>query len=296
MVAGIGWQATAGGPAVVCHPMPFIVSPDDVMKRERNYKTEAIVMRRTDFGEADRLLTLYTRDYGKLKAIAKGARKPKSRKTGHVGLFMRSQFMIAVGRSLDIVTSAETIESHQALATDLLKTTYAAYAIELLDNLTPEEERHVGIYQLVADTLARIADSDNLMLIARHYELRLLSLVGFQPQLFYNVATGEPIEERDYLFSAEEGGLIELSQRSIDRKARRTSAASIKVLRFLQTRDWRTVEHLQLRGELHRELESIMHFYVAHLLERGLKSTDFLLRLRREASLHVSPFSGDKKA
>lgn len=242
-------------------------------------------MRRTDFGEADRLLTLYTREYGKLKAIAKGARKPQSRKTGHVGLFMRSQFMIATGRTLDIVTSAETVEPYQALGSDLLRTTYAAYVIELLDNLTPEEEKHLGIYQLVASTLARLAESDNLMLAARYYELRLLSLGGFQPQLFYDVSTGEPVQQADQLFSAEEGGLMALSERAKDRRARRVSAGAVKVLRYLQTRDWPTVEHLQLRLELHRELEAVMHFYMAHLLERGLKSADFLFRLRREAEL-----------
>ncbi len=255
------------------------------MKRDRNFKTEAIVMRRTDFGEADRLLTLYSREHGKLRAIAKGARKPQSRKTGHVGLFMRSQFMIATGRSLDIVTSAETVEPYQRLGTDLLRTTYAAYAVELLDNLTPEEEKHLGIYQLISATLERFAESDNLMLAARYYELRLLSLGGFQPQLFYDVATGAPVEEADYLFSAEEGGLIGLDQRHVDRKARRVSSGAVKVLRYLQTRTWETVEHLQLRPELHREIETVMHFYLAHLLERGLKSADFLFRLRREATL-----------
>ena len=255
------------------------------MRRERNYKTEAVVMRRTDFGEADRLLTLYTREYGKLSALAKGARKPQSRKTGHVGLFVRSQFMIATGRSIDLVTSAETVEPYRELSSDLVRTTYAAYVVELLDNLTPEEERHLGIYQLLVASLSRIAESDNLMLAARYFELRLLSLAGFQPQLFYDVSTGDPIEQTDQLFSAEEGGLMALSQRNVDRRARKVSASAVKVLRYLQTRDWGTVENLQLRADLHRELETVMHYYLAHLLERGLKSADFLFRLRREANL-----------
>ncbi|MBE2222398.1 MAG: DNA repair protein RecO, partial [Anaerolineae bacterium] len=67
------------------------------MPRERTLRTEAIVLKRHNFGEADRLLTLYTREFGKMKAIAKGARKPQSRKTGHVELFMRSQFLLAEG-------------------------------------------------------------------------------------------------------------------------------------------------------------------------------------------------------
>src|SRR5687768_9809563 len=100
------------------------------MAREKTYRTEAIVLRRTDFGEADRLLTLFSRELGKIKAIAKGARKPQSRKTGHVELFMRTQFLIAQGRDLDIITQAEMVEGYQALREDLVRTTYASYAVE----------------------------------------------------------------------------------------------------------------------------------------------------------------------
>ena len=127
------------------------------------------------------------------------------------------------------------------------------------------------------------------MLATRHYELRLLSLTGFQPQLFYDVVTGEPIQQVDQLFSAAEGGLMGLNQRQVDRGAMRISAAAVKLLRYLQTRAWKTVAQLQLRPELERELEAVMHFYLAHQLERGLKSADFLFRLRREASLLNPP-------
>src|SRR5210317_1455264 len=113
------------------------------MARERTYRTEAIVLRRTDFGEADRLLTLYSREHGKIKGIAKGARKPQSRKTGHVELFMRSRFFLAKGRDLDIITQAEAIDSYVALRSDLVRTTYASYAVELLDRFTVEEDKHI---------------------------------------------------------------------------------------------------------------------------------------------------------
>ncbi|MCB0031542.1 MAG: DNA repair protein RecO, partial [Anaerolineales bacterium] len=84
------------------------------MARERSFRVEGIVLRRSDFGEADRLLTLFTKEQGKIRAIAKGARKPQSRKTGHVELFMRTQFLLGTGRSLAIVTQAELIEPYNA--------------------------------------------------------------------------------------------------------------------------------------------------------------------------------------
>lgn len=255
------------------------------MPRERSLRTEGIVLRRSNFGEADRLITLYTQDAGKIRVIAKGARKPQSRKTGHIELFMRSKFLIASGRNLDIITQAELIEPNRNLNGDLVRTTYAAYACELLDQFTPDEERHAGIYQLLTSGMSWFNESDNLLLAARYFELRLLSLVGFQPQLFYCVVSGEPIEQEDQFFSGEEGGFIKPDHRKRDPKAIRVSAAAVKVLRYLQTRNWETVKNLQLRRELHQELESVMHFYLQHLLERELKSADFLYRLRRESQL-----------
>ncbi|MFQ5886561.1 MAG: DNA repair protein RecO, partial [Anaerolineae bacterium] len=79
------------------------------MQRERLYRAEAIVLRRMNLGEADRLLTLYTPEWGKIRVVAKGVRKPTSRKAGHLELFTHSRLLIAKGRSLDIVTQAETI-------------------------------------------------------------------------------------------------------------------------------------------------------------------------------------------
>ena len=105
------------------------------MSRERTFRCQAIVIHRTDFGEADRLLTLFSREHGKIRAIAKGARKPQSRKTGHVELFMRSRFLLARGKDLNIITQADMVEAYPDLRQDLVRTTYASYAVELLNRL-----------------------------------------------------------------------------------------------------------------------------------------------------------------
>lgn len=253
------------------------------MARPRTLRTEAIVLRRSDFGEADRLLTLYSPDHGKLRAIAKGARKPQSRKTGHVELFMRSTFLLAIGRDLYIVTQAELIEAYAALRNSLVQATYAGYLVELLDKFVPENEANRTLYALLADSLARLEDDDSRLLALRYYELRLLALVGLQPQLFRCVVTGGEIEERDHYFSADLGGLIVPGYEKADRGARRVSAAAIKVMRYLQTRPWDTVRFLQLRPALHREIELVLHDYLEYQLEKRVQSAEFLYRLRREA-------------
>ncbi len=255
------------------------------MPRERTFRTEAIVLRRTDFGEADRLLTLFSREYGKIRAIAKGARKPQSRKTGHVELFMRSRFLLAQGRDMDIITQAEMIQAYPALREDLVRATYASYAVELLDRFTVEEDPHGGMYKLLAEGLGWLETADDLLLAARYYELHLLALAGFQPQLFRCIGCDEAIQEQDQFFSAELGGILCPKCQDKDRSAKPISAVAVKVLRYLQTRPWETVAVLRLKRPLHHELETLMHHYLTHILERNLKSVDFLHRLRREAAL-----------
>ncbi len=259
------------------------------MARERTFRSEAIVLRRTDFGEADRLLTLYSRDFGKIKAVAKGARKPQSRKTGHVEQFMRSNFLFASGRDIPILTQAEMVQPYAALRDDLILTTYAAYLVELLDRFTVEDDKHTGIYQLLADGLGWLTTHEDVLLVARFYELRLLGLAGFRPQLFHCVACGEPIEERDQFFSAELGGILCPNCREEDRRAVGITAVSTKVLRYLQTRPWDTVHNLRLKRAVHTELENVMHYYITYVLERNLKSVEFLHRLRQEAALLLPP-------
>jgi DNA repair protein RecO (recombination protein O) len=255
------------------------------MSRERTFRTEAIVLKRTNFGEADRLLTLYSREFGKLKAIAKGARKPQSRKTGHVELFMRSQFLCAKGHDLAIITQAEMLEPYARLRDDLVLTTYAAYAVELLDRFTVEDEKNAGLFNLLADSLSRLASHDDVRLVTRFYELHILAIAGFQPQLFRCLGCNEPIQEQDQFFSDDMGGLLCPNCHAADRHAKPITAVAVKVLRYLQSRPWETVKALQLKRPLHHELETTTHSYISHILERNLKSVDFLHRLRREAEL-----------
>lgn len=260
----------------------------EIMARERTYRSEGIVLRRTNFGEADRLLTLYSREFGKIKALAKGARKPQTRKTGHIELFMRTNFMFARGKRIDLITQAELVEAYPMLREDLILTTYASYTIELLDSLTPEGDRDLPKYDLLAKALTWFSEAVDPRLTARYYELRLLSLAGYQPQLFNCVNCEEAIREEDQYFSAELGGLLCPNCRQRDLQAKPISATAVKVLRYLQIRDWNTVKVLHLRGALQRELEAIMHHYLHYVLEHNLKSVEFLFRLRREAALFNS--------
>lgn len=254
------------------------------MVKERLFRSEVIVLRRRDFGEADRLLTLLTPGYGKIRAVAKGARKPLSRKAGHIEPFMRSNLLFARGRNLDLITQAELVEAYRPLREDLVRLTYAGHAVELVDRFAAENDSHPQLYQLLADALGWLAEAEDLLLAARYYEIRLLGLVGFQPQLFQCVSCRRAIEPQDQFFSGELGGVLCPDCRASDTNTRPISLSALKVLRYLQTRPYSSVKVLRVRRSLHSELETIVHHYIQHLLERRLQSAKFLKQLRREAA------------
>ena len=250
--------------------------------RERVYRTEAIVLRRTDFGEADRLLTAFTPERGKLRLVAKGARKPSSRKSGHLELFSHGQYMVAVGRDLDIVTQAETLEPFLSLREDLLRTTYAYYVAELADAFTAEQDENRPLFELLKDAFGWLCDATDLRLLARYYELHLLGLAGYQPQLFVCGGCKQRLEpEVNYLSAAD--GSVFCRRCGYDRVVTvEISVNALKVLRFLQTREWETCRLLRLSPASHAELEQLMNGYITYHLERRLKSVDFIHRLRRQ--------------
>lgn len=257
------------------------------MNRERLYRTEAIILRRSDFDEADRLLTFFTPHRGKLRAVAKGARKPGSRKSGHLELFSHTRLLLARGRNLDIVTQAETVESFLPLREDLLRTTYAYYAAELVDRFVSDEDENRPVFDLLLAAFEWLGQAGDLALATRFFELRLLTLVGYQPQFFHCVNCQTEIEPVVNFFHAGEGGV--LCPRCGEGRSEATplSLNALKVLRFLQTRDYDTVQLLHVRLPLHAELETVMLRYITYILERNLKSVDFLQHLRRQMQVAV---------
>jgi DNA repair protein RecO (recombination protein O) len=252
-------------------------------RTERLYRVEAIVIRRRDWGEADRLLTLYTRERGKLQAVAKGARKPTSRKAGHIELFTRTRLLVARSRSIDIITQAETIDAYRPLRDSLEASTLAHYFAELLDRFTGEEEADQALFDLLSLALTWLCEADDLRLVSRYYELHLLDLAGFRPQLHHCPSCDNKLEPEGSFFSPMHGGVLCPNCGRDHRDADSLSLIAFKVLRYGQTRDWDHFRRLRLTPALHIEVERVLYRYLLFVLERNLKAVDFLHQLRRES-------------
>jgi DNA repair protein RecO (recombination protein O) len=248
--------------------------------RERSFRVEAVVLRHSNWGEADRMLVLFTQEMGKVRAIAKGVRKARSRKAGHLEPFTRSGLLLARGREILLVTQAETVDAYPALRDDLLLTTYAAYVVELLDRFTYEEGENRGIYRLLVDTLARLCSPIDPELVVRYYEIRLLDLLGFRPQLFRCMNCQNEIQPQDQYFSAEQGGVLCPNCGRSLAGARPVSMDGLRYLRHFQRSNVNEATRANLLPAVGREIEILMQHYLTYLLERGLNTPPFLRRIR----------------
>lgn len=254
------------------------------MPKSRLYNLDAIILRRSDFGEADRLLTVFTADRGKLRLLAKGARKTKSRKAGHIELFMHTAIQVAEGRNFGIVTQADTVEAYRDLREDLDKISHAYYLSELIDRFTEEHDASYPIFELLALTLGRLSDAAPAVqfLAVRYCELHLLRITGYQPQLHVCVTCGDPIQEGDNYFHPADGGIHCPDCGARRAQARLMPIGALKVLRFMQTHTWEETAKLQLTPATRHEVERTLLDYITYILERKLKSVEFLKKLRRK--------------
>jgi DNA repair protein RecO (recombination protein O) len=247
----------------------------------RSFRAEAIVLRHSDWGEADRLLTLYTRQQGKVRALAKGARKIASRKAGHVEPFTHVTLQLAKGRDLMIVTQAETIDGYLPIREDLALTGYASYILELLDRFTYEDEsQNPPIFRLLVESLSRLASGSDPWLVIRYYEMRLLDFLGFRPQLFECANCGRAILAEDQYFSFSTGGVICPRCGEGLNSPHKISLEALKYLRHFQRSGYREASRARPSSEVQKETETLMQGYFMYLLERELNTPGFIKRVK----------------
>ena len=248
--------------------------------QERSIRVDGVIIRHSDFAETDRLLTIFTRETGKVRAIAKGVRKARSRKAGHVEPFTRANLQLARGRDLFILTQAESIEGYAALREDLILLGYASYIIELIDRSTSDDEENRSLYNLLIQTLSRLNRGDDPDLATRYFEIRFLDYVGFRPQLLFCAQCKTKIQAEDQFFSANQGGVICPNCGQLLPEARPISMSALKFLRHYQRSSYREAARASIPGTVFNEMENLMQYYIVSNLERSLNSPIFLRRVK----------------
>ena len=252
------------------------------MTAPRTYQTEAIIIKRIKLGEADRILTLYTPELGKLKAVAKGTRRPQSKLGGHVELLTHSRLMLARGRNLDIITQAQTIDNFLPIKDDLERISHGLYIAELIDSFTGEHIEDRPLFDLLLETLKQLSQTKDCELILRYFELHLLDHLGYRPQLQHCTDCNSPLKPDSNFFSSTLGGVLCHNCGFNEPMARPLSLNALKVLRLWQNCDFAAARQVKINQKLAAELEQVIAEYIKYLLERQLKSTAWLDKLKRE--------------
>src|SRR5687767_6073936 len=226
--------------------------------RPRVYKTEAIVLRSMNLGEADRVLTVLTPRLGKLRVIAKGVRRTRSRIGGALEPFSDVQLVLAVGRTFDVVTSSSLEDPHLGLRDDLHSTAAAWYLVELADRFCEGAADSHDAFRLLAQSLSGLDAPPGEVtreVVARWFELHLLEAMGFRPELTACLECGAPIEPDGNTYSPVGGGVLCAQSAHAATGARPISTDALKVMRHLQRSPLVGVLRLRLTPALRREIE-----------------------------------------
>lgn len=246
----------------------------------RLYKTEGIVLKHSYMGEADALLSIYTPALGKLRAVARGAKRSKSRLAGHLEPLNHCSVMLARGRNLDIISGCDTIETFMPLKANLWLMSCGLYAAELTDRLGIEGTANRRLFQLLLNTLRSLANGVHPGIALRYFDFRSMACSGYLPEIWRCVACSQALEIASHQFSAPAGGLLCPDCGPAYTSLKTISVDSIKVLRFFARKDFSAIAKLKLKPDVMREIEGVMQYYVTYVLDQEVNSAKWLSKLR----------------
>lgn len=234
------------------------------------YTADALVIRSRDFGESDRLLTLFSREMGKLQAIAKGVRKPKSRQRAGAQLFTYGDFLIHRGKTLDTVSQCSPRESFAYLWNDLDRSLAAAGIAELLDISTVAAQANPELFVLTLTCLFLLEQFDPFLVLCA-YALRLMTLMGYRPLMGECAECGDNVQGDRLFFSSEAGGTLCGKCRE-NYSGKWIRAGSIAFMRQLARADITKIDRLRWSSWMQQEILETLRLYLEHKFERPLKS------------------------
>ncbi len=262
------------------------------MPRPRLYRVSALVLRQHHLGDADRLLTLLTRERGKLRAVAKGVRRPRSKLAAGTQLLCCSSLQLAAGANLDIVTQCEVRCAFHPLRDDLRRLSYASYFADLVDAFVEEHDGSEHIFDLLLGAVARAARAcpsvalragsepvewgERLELLARVFELRLLGALGYAPELNHCIRCGGELTGEWVGFSPALGGAICPSCAGAEQAWERLSAGALRTARICARSSPRLLPRVRLSPAMSAELQHALRAYIEYHLGRRVRAGCFL--------------------
>ncbi|HVL33271.1 MAG TPA: DNA repair protein RecO [Actinomycetota bacterium] len=226
------------------------------------YKEQGIVLRAIKLGEADRIVTLLTQGSGKIRAVAKGIRKTRSKFGARLEPFTHVDLLMYKGRELDIVTQADIITSFRTIRDDYSRFAAGEMILEAADRVIEDRERNTRMFMLVLNALRRLVEDPDPGVVADGYLLRVTAMAGFRPSLSACAECGKPDVGR---FSIQQGGMVCDGCRSGG--TIRVGEGTVPYLTaLLDDRD------VSVRDDTRREASNIVRAYLEYHLNRPLRA------------------------
>src|SRR5512141_2614205 len=256
----------------------------------RRYVTVAIVLSRFDLGEADRVLTLITPHYGKLKAIAKGIRRPTSRLGGSLEPFAELNVALARGRTFDVVTEVRVGHAWLALRDRLESAATAWYLAELADRSLEERHEAEPLYALLRRAYELLDAGMAPGRVARWYEMHLADELGQRPEVDRCVECDRMLEPSEsFRWVPPLGGVLCERHPGPPASVAGLSVEGLKLLKAYQRMDIEAIAALRLPEAVEREVEGGMRDFMRVALERDPRSLAFLDEVRHRPAARPAP-------
>ncbi|KAB3535360.1 DNA repair protein RecO [Alkaliphilus pronyensis] len=240
-------------------------------------KTEGFVLKNRKYSENDSLLTIFTRKAGKINAIAKGARKPKSALLAGVQPFCYSDFVLYKGRNLYTVNQCELKQIFYSIREDLDKLVYGSYILELIETVTTEGQTNNRLFNLLGKTLFILAKKDiEVNTVVRAFELKFLVYSGYKP--YFNSCVSCGTNELDgSSFSFTEGGVLCSQCTAIDKQSVKISEMTLRLGNYLLQKDMMDIQKLKIHESLNNQLKKLIKKYImTHINKYEFKSLEIV--------------------
>jgi len=239
----------------------------------RTYRAEAIVLKTLDFGEADRILTLLTRHFGKVRVVAKGVRRSTSRLAGHAEPLSHATFQLARGRELDVLTGAEGRATYRSLREDLVRIAAGWYVAELADRFTVDRSPAAPVFDLVETALRHLEAEYPPRLVCRWFDLHLLDRSGFRPELSCCAGCRRALAAEAHHWNPDAGGVLCADCAGAPGVyGAPLSLRALKSFRYLLASDFAGAAKLRVDRPLAAELERHLRGFLQHVLDRDVQA------------------------
>ena len=229
------------------------------------FRAEGIVIRTTDYGESDKIVTLFTRPYGKTSVMARGAKKVKSRHAAAAQLFTYGEFIYFKSGQMGTLNHGEISHAYRPLREHLQKAAYGAYLLELTDRMTDDGEPDAGLFDQLKGSLDALEAGKDMEIVAHIYEMKMLASSGYRPVLDGCVCCGGAVGD-DAALSVSQGGALCARCKNVDPAAIPCSPTVLKLLRLFAQIDVRRLGNVDVKPGTKAELKRcLLPFFDAYV-------------------------------